>query len=354
MNLKKMLWTALVSAVCCFANTAAAQKDIYIPEDYEAQEADADFKADGPLLLFSDSPEMVYNKGILYRDTAAGDVRLFFHHVNAVPGEKKLAVIIKNVRSLRPIGYKILRSGVDGLTYNYLRDGKEAQKKYFSEKQMQAQGRIGFSKSAELRSGRGVILKQDQLLTGMLDIHLDAPAEISVLLCEPRTDLEIFNESAGVLPQDEHPLRGTFAASNWSYTLRTPLQAPMQPVLLKLAGTDTGSGYAKGVDATTGLAAENYGNYGVLYRVNFAVQGDEPVSFILNPIGGEFAGYAVLENRTKNTSELLALPAARLELGDTITEAIELAQLKAGEYSFIWSPPGASNLPVRLLWRNAR
>ena len=35
-------------------------------------------KAEGPKLLFSDSPEMVYETGILYRDTLQGEGRLFF------------------------------------------------------------------------------------------------------------------------------------------------------------------------------------------------------------------------------------------------------------------------------------
>lgn len=46
----------------------------------------------------------------------------------------------------------------------------------------------------------------------------------------------------------------------------------------------------------------------------------------------------------------MALPEQTVCLGSKIEEAIELAQLKAGDYSFIWSPPGASNLPVQLIW----
>lgn len=41
--------------------------------------------------------------------------------------------------------------------------------------------------------------------------------------------------------------------------------------MLELATSQ--EGYAKGVDATTGLPAENYGNYGVIYKVNFTVAG---------------------------------------------------------------------------------
>ena len=53
---------------------------------------------DGPVLLFSDSPEMVKKCGIMYRDTVNGKVRIFFHHAKdlvymlqkEVPGFKTL------------------------------------------------------------------------------------------------------------------------------------------------------------------------------------------------------------------------------------------------------------------------
>ena len=186
------------------------------------------------------------------------------------------------------------------------------------------------------------------LHTATIDLHFDKPVEVSVLMCETKSDLELFNEAAAIQPMDEHPLRGTFEAADWNYTLKKPVNAPEKPLMLELATSQ--EGYAKGVDATTGLPAENYGNYGVIYKVNFTVTGKKPISFILNPIGGPFAGYGVLENKTKGERQLLALPESTVCVGTKIEEAIELGKLKAGEYSFIWSPPGASNLPVQLIW----
>lgn len=54
-----------------------------------------------PKLVFSDSPEMVKECGIMYRDTVQGPVRLFFHHVNDMKTDKRLAVVLRRV-SLRP------------------------------------------------------------------------------------------------------------------------------------------------------------------------------------------------------------------------------------------------------------
>ena len=354
MFLKKILstLTALaLSGACCSSALAGMrlyQTPLTIPEDYVAESMKTSFKTSGPTLLFSDSPEMVYHNGILYRDTVQGKVRLFFHHVNAVEGTKKLAIVLKSAQ-MRPLRYKIGRQGVDGPGYNYMAVGKESQRKYFAldKEQELKSGSLGFGRSVELLSGHGLLLDTNQLATGTIDLELDRPAQISFLMCEPQSDIELFNDNASIQPMDEHPLRGTFAKSDWEYTLKKPINGE-KPVKLKLAGSD-GDGYIKGVDATTGLAAENYGNYGVMYKVNFTVESQRPVSFIVNPIGGYFAGYGVLEHEGER--ELVALPEYDLCLGETIEEAVKLGKLKNGQYSFIWSPPGASNLPIELIWR---
>ena len=97
MNLKKALQAFLVTISCGMLNVAGAQqRPVFIPEDYVTEQAQADFVANGPKLLFSDSPETVYHNGILYRDKVEGDVRLFLHHVNGVAGKKKLAEVRAN------------------------------------------------------------------------------------------------------------------------------------------------------------------------------------------------------------------------------------------------------------------
>ena len=111
MNLKKALQAFLFTVSCGVLNIAGAQqRPVFIPEDYVAEQAQADFVANGPKLLFSDSPETVYNNGILYRDKVEGDVRLFLHHVNGVAGKKKLAevranelpALIEKAKKIRP------------------------------------------------------------------------------------------------------------------------------------------------------------------------------------------------------------------------------------------------------------
>lgn len=353
MNLKKALQTLLVTLSCGLFSVAGAQQRIIdIPEDYAAQTAETNFKAEGPTLLFSDSPETVYKNGVLYRDKVQGDVRLFLHHVNGVSGNKKLAVMLKNVDQMHPINYKVIRVGEGAMAVDYLRDGKNAQKMYFEDKQQKTQeGKLGFGISKELLTGRGLILPTDKLYTATIDLYFERPVEVSVLMCEPKSDLELYNEAAQIQPMDEHPLRGTFANADWNYTLKKAIDTSV-PQSLKLELATAQEGYAKGTDMTTGKPAENYGNYGVVYKVNFAITGEKPVNFLFNPIGGAFAGYGVLENKTKGERQLIALPENQVSVGWNVEEAIDLGLLRAGEYSFIWSPPGASNLPVQLIWES--
>ena len=47
----------------------------------------------------------------MYRDTVQGPVRLFFHHVNDMKTDKRLAVVLRRV-SLRPSSVLVGKNGV--------------------------------------------------------------------------------------------------------------------------------------------------------------------------------------------------------------------------------------------------
>lgn len=347
--IKKLI--ALATVVFSSSGVAMAEEQVEIPYYYDNfKEAKAEFTATGPTLIFSDSPEMVYKNGILYRDVVQGPVRLFFHHVNAVEGKKKLAVLVKNKNSLAPVKLTVKRKGVGGRNVHWVQDGKDAEERYFSQQTSLPKYTLGFGNSVELLSGKGELLQKDELLTGFIDFELEGKAEISVLMCESKSDIEIFSEAAEIQPMDEHPLRGTFPRADWNYRLKRAVKPGKKDIRLELASSD--QGFIKGVDKTTGLAAENYGNYGVIYNVDFEIAGNQKVQLIFNPIGGEFAGYGTLLNKTTGEEQLLAIPGDGLSFGENMTEARSLAILEKGAYRFSWAPPGAGNLPIRLFWRN--
>lgn len=191
------------------------------------------------------------------------------------------------------------------------------------------------------------MLEPAQLLVGTIDLHTDRPVQVSVIMCDEKTDLDLYNEYAPVQPMDEHPLRGTFDDADWNYTVSAPLNTDSNKVyMLELASEE--QGFARGKDATTGKDAVNYGNYGIVYSVNFTISGNKPAAMYLNPLGGLFAGYGVLKKAGEE--KILPLPQDKVAIGDSYDDLLKLGVLEPGTYSFIWSPPGASNLPVRLYW----
>lgn len=344
----KVLSKLIVMFIMLFASSASAD-DVLItgqglPENYI--EAKSKLIKSGPTLLFSDSPEMVYENGVLYEDTVSGDIRIFFHHVNAMDINKKIAVLIKNDTELRPVNYQFTKKGIGVDSWNYMYAGKTSQEVYFNQ-DFNDNGTLGFGQSMEILTGRGMILNPGKLLVGTVDLHLSRPAKISVLMCDIKSDIELFSANAKRLPMDEHPLRGTFFQANWQYTVKKPIvNDKQQAVMLELASDE--QGFAAGVDATTGKNAVNYGNYGILYTVDFAVKGKNNVNLYLNPLGGLFTGYCILES--ENERKVMALPQDKLAIGESYDDLLKIAELKAGKYRLIWSPPGASNLPVRLYW----
>lgn len=354
--LKKLLkkYFAVLLASCAFAVPSYAWgaqtvNPKQLPDEHI--EVTAQLKKSGPVLLYSDSPEMVRGNGILYRDTVSGSVRIFLHHVNAMKGNRKIAVVVRNISSMHPVKCEVTRRGLGKSAWNYMEEGKNSQRMYFAALGKGETKSIGFGRNVELITGRGFILEPGKLLSGAIDIYLDRPAEISVLMCDARNSLDLFTENASVLPPDEYLLRGTFENADWHYTIKEPIMMKDGEVMMMhLAGAD--EGYAKGTDATTGREAEDRGNYGILYTVSFKVEGKRPVRMVLNSLAGEFAGWAVLEKEGGERMPV-AIPGHRISTAGYYYEMSEIGVLEAGNYNFIWSPPGSSNLPIRLYWENA-
>lgn len=348
MKLKNCCKTFVMVCMAMLPLTAFAADELItgrgLPENYT--EVAAQKTASGSTLIFSDSPEMVYKNGVLYRDTVSGDVRIFFHHVNAMDTNKKLAVVLTN-EQMRPVKYSVANNSIGNAGWHYLKVGKETQQKYFSGTHSKNEGSLGFGNNAELLTGKGYVLEPAQLLVGTIDLHTDKPVQVSVIMCDEKNNIDLYKEYAPVQPMDEHPLRGTFEDADWNYTVTAPLNTDSGKVyMLELASEK--QGFARGKDGTTGLEAVNYGNYGVVYSVNFTITGTKPAAMYLNPLGGLFAGYGVLKKAGE--AKLIPLPHDKVAIGDSYDDLLKLGDLQPGAYSFIWSPPGASNLPVRLYW----
>ena len=98
-----------------------------VPEKY--QDVDVKVLQSGPTLLFSDSPEMVYENGILYKDTVEGDGRVFFHHVNGTKNNRKLAILMRPVEQRTTITWGC--RGIGDPDTDYFISARKGQRRYF-------------------------------------------------------------------------------------------------------------------------------------------------------------------------------------------------------------------------------
>jgi hypothetical protein len=110
--------------------------------------------------------------------------------------------------------------------------------------------------------------------------------------------------------------------------------------------------YRTGIDASDGAIVQNYGNYGVLYKILIPTEGNGRTSYYLNPRGGVYAGaIAVRRHGINGRPELILTPDKKAFMGERGTR--ELAYIgtfsDSEEIWFEFSPPGASNLPARLI-----
>ena len=352
-EMKFWLGLPVILGFCLFmtapSGAAAASWENDVPRYTEAR---VSVKRDGPKLLFSDSPENVTDCGVMYRDTVQGPVRLFFHHVNETSVNRRLAVVLRRTTA-RAVKVTQKETGISRPRRDWLLAGKEAQERYYRPDQKPDSFRL--TKLVDLLEDKGkpTVVRPGDLVTGIVDLDFDRPVEVSVMMLPVKTDLSLAMDAYGILPPDhdgEHILRGTFEAADRHVTLDQPFHTSGHAIWgIKLADDDLDP-YARGVDATTGQPVVNYGNYGILYDLTLPTQGRHDTVIRFNPMGGTYAGAGILSISGK-ADQQLRIPAGRTAFGDVgydwVTEVI--GEIPANQTAVLhFSPPGSSNLPVRI------
>jgi hypothetical protein len=305
----------------------------------------------GGKLLLSDSPEMVPDDGIMYQDTVSGDIRLFFHHVNATKEAKKIVVLLENAEN-QTAHITVTQHGLGGPSFDYLQVGKKVQQEYLEGGNLyllevpckQSRSLISFLDTS--------IVEPNMLVNGMYDLKIDHPVTVKVMMMPIDADIAEFAAKAKVLPPDDgkYRLRGTFegkdrlVVGNQSYDSKTS-----GAVALTLADNKIDQ-YVTGIDATDGTPTLNYGNYGIVYKLYLPSMSGGKMSYYLNPRGGEYAGWLRLEYRHQE-AHTIPTPADVMSFGSSkISESAYLGTYESGKAVWMtFSPPGASNLPIKLI-----
>ncbi len=299
----------------------------------------------GGRLLLSDSPEMVAGDGILYQDKVAGDARLFFHHVNATSVPKRLVVLLENAGPAAAT-VTVHQQGVGGPGYDWMAVGKAAQEAYLAG---------GGIRQIDVPAGGAAALyeaafKPNMLINGIFDFIADGPVNVRVMMLPLDADIKKFARQAKVLPPDAQKLRGTFEGKD---RMLVPMKVynPQAdgPVALTLADNALDQ-YVTGVDATTGEKVLNYGNYGVVYKLFLPADGEGKTAYYLNPRGGDYAGALGIRHKYA-AAPPVPTPSGVTAFGhNKLTDFAHVGTFGGGESLWLtFSPPGASNLPVKLI-----
>lgn len=303
----------------------------------------------GGTLLLSDSPEMVAEDGILYQDTVAGDVRLFFHHVNAAATPKRLVVLLEN-SGPAAAQVTVHQYGLGGPGRDWMAVGKKAQTDYLDGDdlyliEVPAGGAMTLSTELE-----AAVVQNNMLVNGIFDFTANRPVTVKVMMMPVDADAKKFARKAPVLPPDAQRLRGTFAGKD---RMLVPLKVynPESDGAVALTLADNRlDQYLEGVDATTGEKVVNFGNYGVVYKLFLPAEGRGKTAYYLNPRGGDYAGALGIKYRYV-IAPPVATPAGPTAFGaNKLSDFAHVGTFDSGESLWLtFSPPGASNLPVKLV-----
>lgn len=315
-----------------------------LPE-WEAKSSSA-----GGKLLLSDSPEMVDHDGILYQDKVEGKARLFFYHVNASNDVKKLAVLVEN-KGNKTAHVMVSQASLGGPGYNWMAVGKETQTQYFSKRQSASyQINVLPGSILPLAANIEAMMLPNMLINGIYDFSTDTPITVKVVMLPVNETSVGFSKTLKILPADQWHLRGTFEGANREIS---PIDAydPARngTIGLTLADNQVDS-YLKGIDATDGSEVVNYGNYGVVYQVLLPSKKGGRIAYYLVPMGGNYAG-AIKINHPAVYWSPLAIPRDCLYFGNNKQRDFAfLGTFESGDpLSLTFSPPGASNLPVKIV-----
>ncbi|WP_425060215.1 hypothetical protein SCACP_08880 [Sporomusa carbonis] len=303
----------------------------------------------GGKLLLSDSPEMVQNDGILYQDKVEGNARLFFYHVNASNDVKKVAVHLEN-KGDKTAHVTVSQSGLGGPGYAWMEVGKETLTSYLAEKRAyQINVPPGGVMPLSASISEAAIMP-NMLIHGIYDFTVDRPITVTVMMLPVIEDSVQFSKTLKVLPADQWHLRGTFEGANRQISpLKVYDPASDGAVGITLADNNVDS-YVKGIDATDGTEVVDYGNYGVVYQILLPSQKGGRIAYYLVPMGGYYAG-AIGINHPEVSWSPLAIPRGRIYFGDNKKNDFAfLGTYDSGDpLSFTFSPPGGSNLPVKII-----
>ena len=234
-------------------------------------------------LIFSDSPEVVTNDGILYQEYMNGNGRINFHHINnyddSVAKNKKVVIIAENTTDV-PITMIVTDKTIRGpaqdsmyvgqlLTYYYLLTNG------YVTYTLQPHEKIFLVDTKDKNWIKGTTI------AGQLDINTTGNVKFTVASANKEATIQDV-ENSPVLNRDIHP-RGTYFVTDLYYDIVA--KGDKETCFIIGKGQEE---WIQGIDAIEMQPTMNRGNYGITYHIS--ITAEEDMGVLINPRGGAYRG----------------------------------------------------------------
>ena len=194
-----------------------------------------------------------------------------------------------------------------------------------------------------------VLMKQDDLFSGIIDFSTTEPVYASVAVMEPKSTVTYGLPLLPIHPIDEVELRGTYEGMRRFHVVEPQFNSEAGPASFEIAN-DREDAFISGVDETSNnKLVKNKGNYGISNVYVLRTEGNTPYALYFNPLGGAFSGtFRITSSKGVRTYDV---PVKGPYLGhETIYDTQLLDVFDRPEDLLLeYMSPGASNLPVRFL-----
>lgn len=291
-------------------------------------------------LLFSDSPEVPTQNGVLYQDTVAGRARLLAYHLNGLGRPARLYVMARNLES-RPVEVRTERLGETAPTRIEGLLGQVTLLDYFASTggttlTLPPGQAAAVYASPTLNPGSGVNVMQDLSASGKVELTF-------MMLEDTLPPVAQVSQQIPYLVPDGRHVRGTFQDAVRS--LRVTLGALPTRIVIGDGQVDPA---LTGTDAITGQPVRLTGNYGVLYDLE--VTGAAGTAVALSPRGGMYRGAMNILDGPLN--QTIKLP----RVGNALKpdQPVLLWRSQSDKLNIDFVPASGSNLPISLVFYRAR
>ncbi|HIW33077.1 MAG TPA: hypothetical protein IAA29_09855 [Candidatus Paenibacillus intestinavium] len=296
----------------------------------------------------TNSPERLLGPAIDYIDTLSGKVRFNIHKQNSAEQDLELHLIVTN-ENAETVYIDKDYFGAAGPAQYVTTSGKTAVKRYLQQ--------LLDSKPAEriaVQPGESVDLipdgilspiKKNQTMTIFAEYTVsdNLPLKFTLVATEKDTD-EI--AALATLQQSEHDtkhVRGTFANGNRVITADKVLgENGADKLILGDKGEKAFDQLLQGIDAITGEAITNWGNGGVLYKLQLEVAPNTAI--VLNPRGGHYGGSFIVNDK------VVELLSNSILTGPTEAGFLHRTGSKQESVTLMFLVSPGSNMPLNLLF----